>query len=500
MKLDLRSLYPLLVLSAATLLSFTLEGCGIERPGVKDASRMFASFKHSGTEASCVACHEAQRPIPVANVAHGNGGDCVECHQAGVGWLAGVTAFNHSPLPTSCSACHVSKRPTVLIHSFSHAIHGTGDCVSCHTANPANAGITWAGGVYDHRDARGLMVSSCTECHAQRRPTALVNGFNHQTASVLAQDCATCHRNPGVNWAGGQFTHSPVPTSCNSCHAGSRPAPTTLLPAGGVANLFVHSARFQGDGDCATCHLAKPANLGVTFAGGTFNHQELNSATGSLQGVTTCTTCHEVQRPTNHATLGYTGDCVSCHNTASYVGVSWAGAQGKPHGSSGSTSGSTLNCASCHGQTGTATHKLSIATSAHMGGTSNACTACHIDFSGFSGSRTVLQYGHATATAPVNDCKTCHTFTGGSMHSYTDATWTLSQTTTVTSSVSGTTISRNHTVTTADQNMSNCTACHKYQAYSASTSTPALRWKFTHRPTNPGVTNTTRSLGCAVCH
>jgi hypothetical protein len=260
---------------------------------------------------------------------------------------------------------------------------------------------------------------------------------------------------------------------------------------------YFHSTRFLGDNQCNTCHASFPtqANLAVTFAGGSYNHKEL--VNGAQVNVTTCMECHERKRPTNH----YVGqNCVGCHNVTGHVGVDWKGASGMPHGISGSTAGSTLACATCHGQGGSATTKLAVATSAHMGGTGNACIDCHKDFTGFKGSITNLQYAHSRSTAPLNDCKTCHNFSAGVINSYVDATFSLSQTKNVTGSFSGRSFTRNHTTSTADMNMSNCMACHKYALYSNTSNTAALRWKFSHNPSNPGVSNSKSSLGCAICH
>jgi len=75
-------------------------------------------------------------------------------------------------------------------------------------------------------------------------------------------DCASCHTNVGVSWAGGQMAHSPVPTSATVVTALKGRA-TTLLPAGATADLY-HSSTFNGTADCVGCHLSVQANLGAT--------------------------------------------------------------------------------------------------------------------------------------------------------------------------------------------------------------------------------------------
>jgi nitrate/TMAO reductase-like tetraheme cytochrome c subunit len=211
--------------------------------------------------------------------------------------------------------------------------------------------------------------------------------------------------------------------------------------------------------------------------------------------------CHERKRPANH----YVGqNCVNCHNVAGHVGVDWRGATGMPHGASGSTTGSTLACATCHGQGGSANTKLTVATTAHMGGgLGTSCIGCHKNFAGFSGSTTNVLYSHSGGTYGTGlntpDCKICHNFVNGTYRSYTNSTWSLSQTTVMpTQNFDGDTFSRNHTVTTADQNMSNCLACHRYSG--TTTQTPAQRWAWRHNAPSMTKTQGSQRLGCAVCH
>ena len=104
------------------LLALLLSSCSIvERPGVKAANRMLASFSHDGFTQSCNTCHTPNLPtVPVPTSAG-----------------PGITPFNHANI-------------------------GSTDCVSCHMAIPTNIGITWAGGNLAH----SASLTSCTSCHS----------------------------------------------------------------------------------------------------------------------------------------------------------------------------------------------------------------------------------------------------------------------------------------------------------------------------------------------
>jgi len=416
-------------------------GCKIERPAVTtvNSNGGTAKFLHSGLEPSCSVCHESKRPAPSLNsqgttVPHGGGNDCVLCHQAGGAWINLIpgAAFSHQPVPTSCSSCHQAVMPLTVVQRMNHQIPNLPDCKECHLAN---IGTSWSGGSFTHSQT---LTGTCMECHLGDRPSAPVSYSTSSGTQVYDHavsgtgDCVNCHQHAGVTWSGGNYSHNPTPTTCISCHINQRP-------------------------------------------------------TGVVQGF-------------DHASGG-TGDCVACHQNP---GGSWSGAITIPHPTSGLTNQapySGLQCATCHGQGGISSRQLQVPAANHMGGTGNSCISCHANFSAFTGATTsttqpILKYAHTNSTAPMNDCRTCHSFSNGSMSAFSTPSWSLSQSTVVTASFSGTSRSAAHT----DPKMTNCMACHQYVPYSATSSTAQIRWKFTHRPSNPGWSNTQSSVGCNLCH
>lgn len=336
------------------------------------------NFSHSPTPSSCSNCHLSDRPVGATGALgfdHARSGqsDCVSCHaqQAGVSWAGG--RYNHSPTPMECSSCHANLRPVGLVGNppFSHAQGGSGDCFSCHKS----PGVTWAGGSYNHTPA----PLTCKGCHSGRQPVSLVNKMLH-SSGVVVQDCASCHKNTGVAWTGARY-HSSVttqPNTCTDCHSPQRPAVLVGNPP------FSHAQ--GGSGDCASCHKSP----GVTWAGGSYNH---------VPAPTTCIGCHIGRRPAalvgnppfSHA-QGGSGDCVSCHKNP---GVTWAG------GSYNHTP-RPATCKDCHNgrQPANLINRMS-----HSLGATVDCASCHKN-PGVSWAGGIY---HANIGTQPTSCATCHT-------------------------------------------------------------------------------------------
>lgn len=108
-------------------------------------------------------------------------------------------------------------------------------------------------------------------------------------------------------------------TLCQNCH---QEAPQGLVGEGSVTR-FDHSVTKAGNRECSQCHDPKSPNLGITWAGAKFPHNDPVSA---------CSTCHESERPRDtqnwyaqfafsSAPFDYTShgqgtDCSACHGSA----------------------------------------------------------------------------------------------------------------------------------------------------------------------------------------
>lgn len=264
-----------------------LQACDIKQPKV-EASYASVSFKHTGTETTCLTCHTDQRPAAVNSFSHYDNADCKYCHTAGGKWTDHNFHSNNGT-PTKCSNCHEKDRKAAV----AGVPHGSGgDCVSCHSV-----GSNWATGASPHNPT----PTSCTSCHASNRP-APVNGYAHYNGD----DCVTCHV-PGGVWANYKlYSHTPVSATCNQCHSNDRPAlskhPSQNDPA-------VTDKRHYVAKDCTICH--KPPTTTRVFS---FVHT--NSTGGKINF---CLPCHYTKGWDKHGSTHssyFTGDgtCYSCHN------------------------------------------------------------------------------------------------------------------------------------------------------------------------------------------
>ena len=253
---------------------------------------------------SCSSCHTGWRPAD-----HYGEQDCIGCHKPA---STTVTAFlfDHAASGASirtCLPCHESDRPSLLVNDhFLHSVGGSGDCANCHT----RPGEQWAGGLFSHEPA----PASCAECHSSKRPTAVVNRFDHTASGA---DCSNCHKRPGFTWSEATYGHSPKPTQCVNCHSTDRPA--------SVVNGFDH-ARVQA-ADCAGCHQQP----GITWSGGSYSHQPAPTA---------CSACHASDRPA--ARVGTTNFSHTDQGCGGYrdSGGRWHGCHGQYH--------SYADCFRCH--------------------------------------------------------------------------------------------------------------------------------------------------------
>jgi Class III cytochrome C family len=373
-----------------------------------------ATFSHNPVPAACASCHSSEQPTTIINeMSHQAGGigDCAGCHSANVGvsWTGGT--YSHNPAPASCSACHSPQRPTSIINGFNHSVGGMGDCATCHL----QPGVTWSGASFSHNPK----PATCAGCHASERPTTVVNNFNH--ALYGTGDCASCHNNAGVSWAGGIFPHSPAPTGCNACHT-TDTVYTAISST--VKNQMNHS--LLAIPDCVTCHtnaastsgwtswVVENVTNGTSTALGSKGSFHANMAT-----VTTCQGCHSNERPSaivsnfNH-TLNGNGDCVTCHTNP---GLSWAG--------------------------GNVSHSP----------TPTACYSCHVADPLYTAIQNTVknQMNHSSIT--ITECVACH---GSAAAASNWASWNVENVPNGTS----TALSSKGTVHTNKAGLTTCQGCH----------------------------------------
>ncbi|OFZ23029.1 MAG: hypothetical protein A2X94_12990 [Bdellovibrionales bacterium GWB1_55_8] len=248
----------------------------------------FAHEPGGRKQVSCLPCHETSRPAP----AHFVGNDCVSCHMDPTKAWAETVPSPHpanSPALAQCLSCHEKDRPLkTLFPATSTALNGhfgTSECLNCHEPRTAENGVF----IFDHQ-ANGIVRTTCLPCHEQQKPVGEVNKFNHNPYG--SGDCVSCHKQPGTTWAGGIYTHAPVPTSCNACHESTRPTGH-------------YAAK-----DCSSCHVSASA----TVSRFTFGHTD--SANRNISFCLPCHTSDGQKEHRNDSKVSLTGDgnCYNCHN------------------------------------------------------------------------------------------------------------------------------------------------------------------------------------------
>jgi hypothetical protein len=343
---------------------------------------------------TCESCH-------VNAIFKGTPKDCASCHGVGTAVRATAKPRNHILSSNRCEACHspIGFAPAVT---------------------------------FDHAEARG----SCSTCH--NGVQAPGKGPTHIATNL---ECDACHST--IGWAGAVFNHTGVTSGCASCHNGVQASglPATHIPTVGAP--------------CEACHTN--TNNFTTWVGAVINHP---SVAGEA-----CASCHEagdatkfinvtiVTRPAApHPT---TGDCVTCHDTTTFLTSGTRPANHLP---------TSAPCYQCHTTTGN--YALYSVTGVHQGVTS--CLSCHASTVNATFANITITTTSATHI-PIGslDCNAagCHSTAnvnpGGFLigaASITSPTLTIAGHSTVAAAVTG------------------CASCHEtapYQGMIASTATAA---------------------------
>src|SRR5207237_4253487 len=225
--------------------------------------------------------HASITALPLAQPA-----TCLDCHATSVprGFVGPTDAARTPPSPAM-------KHDAVVWSNGAPTITPAApqECALCHLAPPTAIG--WATPVKFHAVAQ---PTSCLDCHANSRPTALLTSanaalpagvqFDHSTATA---ECTTCHASGSFSaWSGGKFhlAGSAAPSSCLPCHQGERPTSTAGWRSTTYPDFPFDYTTHGAAQDCAACHAGPGTGAwGGTqnWVGGIFPH-----APSSLAGAT----------------------------------------------------------------------------------------------------------------------------------------------------------------------------------------------------------------------
>lgn len=462
----------------------------------------FDHSSHAAGSYDCVTCHAP--PTTVSQVTQ---------NPVTLAWANGKF---HQPTInatlTSCSECHNTQRPTgtsfttaggvtsaftaynAAVLPFDVANHGNSlDCKSCHTPAAFTAAANWAGGSFNHVNAKAAgNLTACVVCHSTQRPAAGVGPntytvavFNHSTDGQ--GDCIGCHQATvtaatytnyktangalwgDTSWKGGvgmdinqlagpdpslpKTTVSPTPTHISS----------NSLPLGQITT----SANSQQLIDQMLHASAQVANAGLTA---------VTSSTASV----TCNACHKsfnagagtLLPVTFHAATGINNSgltaCKDCHVNTTPKDVVGTSQSNTPMDhfaslSGGGTAYSSIDCITCHGTTNAGVNFSGATFHANLGGqTPTNCTSCHFltlpagtgaAVTGYPAASTYVTGMKHTSVSVTLDCVGCHVLTNAQIvatASKTQAGW-------LNTANAGTAYYHKH-VTPAS--ISSCTDCH----------------------------------------
>ncbi|HLK34452.1 MAG TPA: hypothetical protein VKT29_15260, partial [Terriglobales bacterium] len=273
--------------------------------------------------------------------------ECDSCHKnAAVGQFQGLS--------TDCMSCHATQFQQTSDPNHAASQFST-TCQECHSMD------SWLGVKFDHLRYTGFALTGmhasldCNACHVG----------NHFKGTPV--DCVGCHAKDFATANNPDHVKAGFPTTCSTCHNTSswtnvnfNHAITGFPLTGGHANLA-----------CSQCHL----NGNFTLA------------------ATTCSNCHmaDFQKTNNpsHAAAGFPTTCQTCHNTTSWLNVTFNHAiTGWPL-----TGGhANVPCAQCH-------------VNGNFKSTSTVCSSCHMaDF------QKTTNPNHPASGFPTT-CNTCHNTT-----------------------------------------------------------------------------------------
>jgi len=315
------------------------------------------------------------------------------------------TRSPHGNLNINCENCHTftAWKPLRNIVEFDHSKtryplrgqHAAVSCTQCHVSLVfTNVGAKCAD---CHADIhRGQFGAKCEDCHSVkgwRSSIKSVGGHDNRFPLVGAHAtllCDDCHKGAGTS----QFTG--LSTQCVSCHL--QDYAKTTLPNHQVAKFSTA---------CEQCHSmdgwfgakfdhAKFTGFALTGMHATLECSACHGSNFQVAGGT-CVNCHlndyNATTNPNHAQAGFSQQCTTCHNTASWSQVTFNHNTFTKFPLTGAHA--NVACQQCH-------------VNGQFAGTPTDCYSCHAkDFN------STANPNHVQAGFP-QQCELCHSTTSWS--------------------------------------------------------------------------------------
>jgi len=342
-------------------------------------------------------------------------------------------------------------------------------CWHCHTHDASGHVTSFANGQFhtalaNYSATPGGAVtplpqptSHCSDCHAQMRPTGIVEragsdlqAMDHSAlftttvtiggvaaAGVANLDCSACHTSPGSTWGDGVFhasTGSAVPQDCTVCHYPIMADSARADVASGNLYAMDHRSAAITQQKCEVCHLSALGQSTGTPASALWRPGAFHPSVSAQP--TACLDCHSGSVPSaptqgtvtyvlaaggtstngaqwmNHRAATVVGlDCAKCHSPdAKPSGAAWS--RSTAFHASVPSPGS---CRDCHGLTNGNGSTIGSGNNMPVGLTnSSVLTTASNDTTTGVPAGTHDQITHADANVSTFDCNFCHTEAGPS--------------------------------------------------------------------------------------
>lgn len=303
-------------------------------------------------------------------------------------------SFRHSGEETSCSSCHELSRPTTTLNflalnpnaPFDYFSHASGtDCINCHTPKTnLRTKSDWANGHYFHSP----LLTSCVSCHSSQRPATIVNGFNHSTSGT--GECFSCHSSALqssfsslADWSGAAGTPSTLVWDSAQDISVTMQIPTyngTSIQSLNTQTLTYHMSMNHKTTQLTGSQLQNCALCHTGATEGIYLPGEFHPSLtkANIPQPTTCSDCHNSSVQPN----GFVGHTDTTRIPPSQVmkhnAVAWI-----KNTSGNSVPGNTLiinsDCATCHKQPGVSWMTAQFHNSIDSSGLSqpSSCLDCH---------------------------------------------------------------------------------------------------------------------------
>jgi len=354
------------------------------------------------TDDVCTACHTEgleENPTVVPHTLE-NRGDCLVCHQEGIGGATQVPGSHEGRISESCLVCHTPAM-TSEAPPIPHTLEGREECLACHSPGPA--------AVTDTADVPPAAPAEALDLELLSYPEP-VDGANSCYACHIGQEGMTGV--PARNWQ--NSIHARRGVICADCHGGNPNAMTQEEAMSREAGFIGKPSRTDIPELCGACHadvtLMRQYDLPTDQYAKYKESQHGHLLAQGDVAVATCFDCHdqhstyETNDPNSNVyPLNVPELCARCHANEEYMAGydiptnQYDLYKESVHGEALLQEQDTRapNCATCHGTHGAAPPGFSEV--------ANVCGSCHTATQDY-----YLSSPHNSDDEDAPLCVTCH--------------------------------------------------------------------------------------------